>query len=320
MKKRTKVWLIVAAALVVLGCAGFGAVMTVNQWDFSLLDTEVFETKTFEIEEAFENISITLDTADVQFLPSQDGTCRVVCHDSEKCEYAVAVVNGTLTVAYDDRREWYDFVGFSFENDGVTVYLPEDAYINLTLKGSTADVEIPEEFAFEEIDVSVSTGDVICRADASENLKIKVSTGDVRVENITAGALVLSGTTSMMEVTAVDCQGDMNIRVTTGKVFLTDVACGSLSTVGSTGDLTMNHLIAENALSVERTTGDVCFEGCDAAEICIKTDTGDVTGSLLTEKVFLTETDTGKIDVPQSFTGGKCEISTDTGDIEISLP
>ena len=63
----------------------------------------------------------------------------------------------------------------------------------------------------------------------------------------------------------------------------------------------------------------VVLDGCDAAEIFVKTDTGDVTGTLLSEKVFVTTTDTGKVEVPRSVSGGRCEITTDTGDIRISI-
>jgi DUF4097 and DUF4098 domain-containing protein YvlB len=81
----------------------------------------------------------------------------------------------------------------------------------------------------------------------------------------------------------------------------------------------MKNLTAKEKLSIERSTGDVIFEGCDAGEIYVKTDTGDVKGTLLSEKVFLTDTDTGKISVPKTITGGRCEVSTDTGDIELSI-
>jgi len=63
----------------------------------------------------------------------------------------------------------------------------------------------------------------------------------------------------------------------------------------------------------------VVFEGCDAGEIYVDTDTGDVSGTLLSDKVFIVKTDTGKIDVPNSISGGRCEIETDTGDVKISI-
>ena len=61
------------------------------------------------------------------------------------------------------------------------------------------------------------------------------------------------------------------------------------------------------------------FELCDAGELFIETDTGNVKGSLLSEKIFIVSSDTGRIDVPKSTSGGRCEIETDTGDIKITL-
>lgn len=77
--------------------------------------------------------------------------------------------------------------------------------------------------------------------------------------------------------------------------------------------------IAKDRLSAQRSTGDVTLDGCDAGELSIKTSTGAVRGTLLSAKVFLAITDTGKRDVPNTTTDGRCEIVTNTDDIKISL-
>ena len=115
------------------------------------------------------------------------------------------------------------------------------------------------------------------------------------------------------------CDADISIGLSTGKAYLTDIVCKNLTSMGSTGDISLKNVIAAEKISIERSTGDVTFEGSDAAELCITTDTGDVEGSLLTDKVFITKTDTGRINVPNSITGGRCEITTDTGDIKITI-
>ena len=108
-------------------------------------------------------------------------------------------------------------------------------------------------------------------------------------------------------------------RVSTGRVKLVGLACGNLSTDGSTGDVTLKDTVASGAFRIERSTGDVKFDNADAGEINVKTSTGDVTGTLRSEKIFFAESDTGKISVPKSITGGKCEITTETGDIDIEI-
>ena len=81
----------------------------------------------------------------------------------------------------------------------------------------------------------------------------------------------------------------------------------------------MKNVNASGVFSITRSTGDVEFDACDASEIYVKTDTGDVTGTLLSDKIFFAESDTGKVSVPKSVTGGRCEISTDTGRIDITV-
>ena len=81
----------------------------------------------------------------------------------------------------------------------------------------------------------------------------------------------------------------------------------------------LENVIAAEGFSLVRSTGDIAFDGCDAAELLVETDTGDVTGSLLSEKVFFVTTATGKKEVPETVTGGKCKITTDTGDVTITI-
>ena len=319
MRKKTKIWLVIATALVVVGCVIFGGVMTMLQWDFTKLSTVKYETNDYEIDENYKNISIVTDTADIVFMPSQNSKSSIVCHEQKNVKHSVTVKDDTLVIAVVDTRKWYEYIGINIGTPKITVYLPNAEYEKLFIKESTGNVEIPNNFRFESMDISTSTGDVKNDASASESIKIKTSTGNIRVENISAEALDLSVSTGEITVCDVTCQGDVKIHVSTGKTKLTDVACKNLTSSGNTGDISLKNVIATEKFSLERSTGDVKFDGCDAAEISVKTDTGDVTGTLLSEKVFLAETDTGRVEVPKTATGGRCEITTDTGDIRIKI-
>lgn len=302
MKTGTKVWLMIAAFLVLLGGILFAGVMTSLSWDFLGLATTEYETNTYEISEAFDAISMHTDTADIAFVLSNDGACRVVCHEEVNAKHSVAVNDGTLTVEGVDEQSVYDFigsVGLNFGAPKITVYLPKTEYASLVIDEDTGDIQIAGDFQFGDVDISLSTGEVSWFASVANLLKIKASTGDIRVENMAAGSIDLS--------------------VSTGRTKLINVTCKNLISRGDTGDASLQNVIAEESFLIERSTGDVTFDRCDAGEIFVTTDTGDVTGSLLTEKVFLAQTDTGKVDVPQTATGGKCEITTDTGNIHITI-
>lgn len=318
MSGKTKIWLVIAAALVVMGLVMFSVVMTMYRWDFSRLSTVKYETNEYAVIEEFSNIVIDADTAEIQFVPSEDQACKVVCYDAANAKHSVAVRDGALTIETVGEWDWRDSIGISFDSPKITVYLPRGEYNALSVKLSTGYMEVPEEYSFESVEISASTGRIKCRT-SSKTMKIMTDTGDIQVGNIHTEMLELSVTTGKVTVTGVDCEGDMKIKVSTGKAALADIQCNNLITTGSTGDISLKNVIAKDKFSIERTTGDVKFDGCDASEIVVRTETGDVTGSVLSEKVFIIETATGEVKVPKSTAGGKCEITTGTGNVEIII-
>lgn len=320
MKRTSMIWLIIATCFVLIGGVFFCLTMTVNHWNFSLLDNEKMETATFDINEEFHNISINSDTEDIEFCLSEDGMGKVVCYEREKEKHTVTIQDGTLSIEKMDTRKWHDYISlFSFGSPTITVYLPQAEYASLFIEESTGAITIPKDFLFGSMDISLSTGDVDCSASSSGLLRIETDTGDIHLQNLSAGELDLSVSTGHVDVQSVVCEGNVGVSMSTGKVKLMDVSCKSVRSTGSTGNITMKNVIAAEKISIERSTGDVEFNGCDAGEIFVETDTGDVTGNLLTDKVFIAETDTGKVDVPKTITGGRCEIKTDTGDISIEI-
>ena len=319
MRRGTKIWIIAAASLCLIGSMIFGGAMTMLKWDFTRLSTLKYENNVHMITEEYRNIRVETATADIVFLPSTDGTTTVECREQTKMLHSVSVKDGTLAIELADTREWYDYISINFGSPKITVRIPAGEYGALSVKHSTGNTEIAEGFRFESMDISGSTGHVKNRASVFGLMKIKASTGDIRVENIAAGSLDLAVSTGRVTVRNAVCTGDVSVKVSTGKTDMTGVRCASLISNGSTGEIDLTDVIAAERISICRSTGDIEFERCDAAQLHIKTDTGDVEGTLLSEKIFMTKTDTGRISVPRTTSGGVCEIETDTGDIEISI-
>lgn len=322
MRKAIKVWLCVAAALVAVGTVAFVGLMAANQWDFGGLDTVKYETNTHTVEEEFSRVSITTDTADVEFRRSEDGSCRVISYEPKNLKHSVAVVDGILTVKVEDSRRWYEHISFfSFSTPRLTVYLPEKEYAELTVSTTTGDISIPADISVGSMELSVSTGDVQCKASARGIIRIRATTGDLTLEGVTAERIELRATTGDLKVTSASCIKDLQLRVTTGDIVLSDVRCESLVSNGSTGGIRMTDVLASGDVSVTCGTGSIRLEACDAGSLSLTTNTGDVKGSLRTGKRFDAETNTGSVRVPSSVAeGGGCRIRTGTGDIRITVP
>lgn len=317
MTKKVRGWLIVAGTLILLGCILIGGALLMVNCDFSKLSTTKYETNEYSINEEIKNIIIKGNTADILFVPAENASVR--CYERKNAKHEVKIVDGTLTIRLVDNRKWYEYIGITFGTPKITVSLPEGAYHSLSITSSTGDVVIPTDFGFRSIDVSLSTGEVTCSASADETLKLKTGTGSIRIAELTAGMLDLSVSTGKITLADVVCPGDVKVCVSTGAAELKNLQCNNLISTGSTGAIILSDVIATGKMNIERSTGDVKLERCDAAELRIVTDTGDVTGSLLTDKIIFAKSDTGRVKVPQTLTGGRCEITTDTGDISIEI-
>lgn len=319
MNGTAKPWLLAAASLTALGLVLFAGSMTAYSWDFSKLSTVKYETNTYEVSESFDKISIDEDTAKIELASSPDGTCRVVCFEAEKVKHTAGVQNGALTIETLDTRKWYDHIGIFLGSPKITVYLPQAEYASLSIETDTGDVAIPNDFAFEELSIKGDTSDVDCLASVSHVMEIALSTGDVKIDGASASRIKLATKTGEIRMDSAASAGNIDIETDTGDVRLTDVICENLTAESDTGTISLINVVAGGSFSIESDTGDVRLENSDAAQLSIETDTGDVTGTLLSEKVFIVDTSTGRVSVPKTVTGGKCEITTSTGDIRIDI-
>ncbi len=280
MSNGIKKWLVLAGILVIVGSAIFAAVLALAKFDFQKFNTRKIVTNTYEISEDFANISVDTLTADIIFVPSEDGKCRVECREREKLSHSAEVINGALTVKAQDSRRWYDHIGFFIGKTEVKIYLPKSDYAALNIETDTGNISMPENFTFESITADTDTGNINSKAVSVNTVKISTDTGNIKL---------------------------LNTR------------CIALSVESETGNVHLENVIAGDNLSIQTDTGNVRFKSCDAGEIYIETDTGNVEGSLLSAKIFFTESDTGNISVPKTETGGQCKITTDTGNIKIII-
>lgn len=271
-----KTWFIIAALLILTGCLIFGGVMMSLDWNFLGLSTNKFTTNTHNLSVDFDDLKIDLSATDVEVIMTNEQTATVVCYEDEKEPHEVLVEEGVLIVRNKSNKKWYEYIGINFNSPKITIYLPTKQYGNIEVAGSS--------------------GDVIVKDLSAGSLKITLSTGDI----------TLSG---------VNSEGDITANLSTGNVEITDSSCLKFSSSASTGDLVLERAVAASEICVTRSTGDVSLNSCDSARIYVKTDTGDIKGRLLSKMNFVTQTDTGKISVPDEPSDKICELTTDTGDI-----
>ena len=300
MRITTKRWLITAAVLIAAGCVLFGGVMMALGWDFLKLGTSRFVTRIYTVSESFDSITVTTDTADVVFLPSEQENGEVRCYETDTRKHNVSVSDGVLTIQVEDTRRWYDYIGVTFTSPRITVLLPQSTYRHLTVNSSTGDVTSAHEIAVGAVNVMTGTGHIRLQNMTADTMAIRVSTGDVTMA-------------------AINCQNSATLSGGTGDMMVTNLHCTALSVNSSTGNIRLSNTVASDTLTASCSTGDITLNGCDAAAITVTTSTGDIKGRLLSGKTFTASADTGDVNVPPNSNGGTCQITTGTGDITITV-
>ena len=319
MSTKTKIWLIVAVSLLLIGASLFGGALGMSNYDISKMQSKKYETNKYEFEDAFESISITTNTADIEVLASDDGSCKVVCYEDIKAKHSVKIKDGVLEITVNDQRKWYDHIGFFvFSSQKVTVYIPKGEYDNLTIKSTTNDVTVSENLSFDKADVTCTTGDVKFGASTKTALNIKTGTGDIEIQKSSHGDFNLTVTTGNIKVSHVRCN-NATVNVSSGDTRIDGMVCTSFESDGSTGNIVMSDLVSAGNMKVSRGTGDIKLDKCDAANLTLSTVTGNIKGTLLSPKIFIHHSGTGSVNLPQTTTGGTCKITTSTGNINIKI-
>ena len=330
--------LIISVILIALGGCIFVGAMAAGGWNFSEIGSGSMQTNTHTVEEDFESILLDTETADISFLPAEDGVCRVVCYEREKEWHTAEVTDGRLEIKLCDERKWYEHISFGFKSPKITVYLPKTEYKALNIDESTGDIRLPQGFSFESAKIEMSTGNLHLGASVSGEAKIKSSTGNVSLTAASLGSLDVELSTGNVHLDNLTVIGSIRVKKSTGALHATAISAVDISVVGSTGNVTLKEVRSSGTVTVDVSTGkvsltdttaerftlstdtgDVIFNSSDAKRINVSTDTGDVEGTLLSPKLFSTSTDTGKVSVPSSSGTEPCIIETDTGDINISI-
>ena len=256
MSKRTKFWLLTAAALVSVGAILFGGVMTVLKWDFTKLSTTKHETNTYEITEVFTGISVDTDTANVIFKVSADGKSKVECFEESKGKHMVSVQDGILTISNKPEKAWYDHIGINFTAPKITITLPQAELESLTLKLSTGKVLL-EKLNVGDLDISVNTGKVILTDIVCKSLTSTGNTGDIDLKNVVAAET-------------------FSITRTTGDISFDSCDAAQITATTNTGDIE-GSLLTDKVFIAQTSTGDIELPDTSTGGTCkLRTNTGDI--------------------------------------------
>ena len=165
------------------------------------------EKKTVDVTEDFHSLQISEFSADLQLLPSGDGSCRVVFGEDEYSRCKVGVENGTLTVTREAENRPRSGLTVYTDILPVCVYLPEGSYRELSVSSTSGSVRSSGDFSWESAAIKTGSGDVRLEALSAEILTAKSGSGDIRLRGCSAGSLTLESGSGELKAEALNCSG-----------------------------------------------------------------------------------------------------------------
>ena len=290
-------------------------------------------TKTYEISEIYDTLNINVKDYDVNIYFSQED--KVVSMENKRVFISTEISEGTMNIKQNDTRKFYERI-INFSSNKLNLYLSKSSLKNLNIECSTGDLTINEGFDFDKISINSRTGNIVVKSD-SKNLILKNTTGNIKInkelnfEDITinnstgdievssnSDTLMITNTTGNIKILDANIDGLTKIQTKTGDISLKNVTSKSLEIELSTGDTVLENVNINGDFVMKGQTGDVKLISFDAANIDISITTGDIKGTIVSEKIFITNSKTGNVSVPETVTGGICKLKTTTGNIRIT--
>jgi len=242
--KKTIIWIAITFCLL----------LVVSVILYSLSITVKLEANEYEIEETFKDIKIFTDTADIDFVLSENLNTLIICEEHKNIKHTVNIKENTLLIEVDDNRKWYEHIGISASK--ITVYLPKSEYGKLIMESDTGNIHI-ENINANKLDLSTSTGNLKIVNTKCKNLFSESDTGNILLENVIAAE-------------------KFKIETDTGNVKFKDSDASDIFVKTDTGNVTGN-LLTDKVIFAESNTGNVDVPKVITDEKCeIITDTGDI--------------------------------------------
>ncbi len=326
MKKATKVILIVSLCMILSGifvCVGALSMSGVG-FENIFKDNGVVNSvvKVTTSDEAFENVDVNVNSADVQVFASTCDEWKVESTEYDKVHYQVEVKDDTLVIRRVDERKWYEHIGIdlSFISENVKIYLPEKMFESIELKSTSGSVTVNEGLTCESLVAKSTSGAVrVYSVTAEDVITAKTTSGQVSVAEVFTGKLEASSTSGRVNVSNIEQINTVVINATSGKIEATDINCREFTAENVSGGVLCSGVIAQDNINAESTSGSIKILRSDAETLNLKSTSGSIRGTLLSDKIFIADSSSGSVKVPQTTQGGICKAKTTSGSIDITI-
>lgn len=209
MKTLIKV-LLIATALFLIGAIAILYAI----YNSDSAEQEVLEEKTFDAE--IEDMEIIVENSRVDFLPSNDGTSRIVLTgNSDDFILKTDISGGRLFIEVEDRSRFFVF-GFH-RSYSLQVYVPEEGLESLTVDSNNGTIQA-QGIRAAELSLEADNGRIDLEAVESDVVNIETANGAIDLAKMDADMTVRS---SNGRIIFTDVSGELQAKANNGRIELT---------------------------------------------------------------------------------------------------
>lgn len=318
--KATKIAIVVSIFLVVIGTITAIAGLFALGFDMTRLSNLAPVTHTYVLDGEIKNISVEAVETSVKILPSEDEKAKVVSRESDKIYHRVNLTEETLSINRIDERKWYEFIGIIVDNDmELEIYLPKRDYENLYINSVSGNIFIPKDFTFEEAEIKTVSGDTEFVAKVKKEFNVETVSGMVNVGNVASNELYISSISGRIDLKSIESEHSIGVKTVSGYISMEDISAKKITAESMSGRIAFDNVVAFDEIYAESISGSINLNKSDASTLKLKSTSGNIIGNLLSEKIFVADTVSGNITLPEVQKGGRCEVKTISGNIQISI-
>ncbi len=290
-----------------VGCSTTGSAGTVT-------------TKTHRISESFTAISVECSECSISILPSSDNSVSVVCKEREKYPHKVFVKNRCLTIEEPNRTELINILSLGGDHTQVQIYLPVEIAVacSISLESASGDITLDNSFTFKDGELETASGNVSCAASFTGGLSVDNASGDVSLIGSTYRDIDIDNASGNITLENLTDAERIELECASGNIHLNEVQCKSLEAEVASGKLTLENVMAQEEIGGETVSGAITLHRCDAEKFDLESASGNIEGSVLRPMRFVTESLSGRVDVPNTD-GDLCKITSASGNIIITI-
>ncbi|MBQ7545647.1 MAG: DUF4097 family beta strand repeat protein [Clostridia bacterium] len=315
-KKSTKIWLIAALVLILLGTViGTVCLKTVGYDWTAFHPDDRFTQETQQIHQSIQDLDVFIQSGSLYIKLTADENPSVTSKLNGSSKVSVDIEDQKLIVRSEstEEMEWYERIWYT-QDETITINLTRKEYREITVHSQSADIFVQDQLQCLDANIETNSGDVLCDLKVQQTLNCKSDSGDAEITGTFNNLSVVSASGT------IDCNAceaaAISLLTASGECTVRRCTLDQAVLISNSGNVFLMNTSLADTLRVSTHSGDVMLTYCTANAIKIGTTSGNVLGVTNLDWKYAVHTDSGSVLVPTSAGEHACIVRTTSGDVE----